>query len=408
MERISATIGDGINAIEAELCEIDENLVRADLSPAEAAAHHARRKELYEQKYPVTKRGVAGGKASGRKRANKPQNADCSSYTADAAEKTGKSRDTIERAVKRGSEIPDVAVLAGTSLDKGDELDAVAKLGEVAPGRQAALIARAKNGELVSAKTELKKARRDSREAEFGEKIAAGNLALPEKRYGILLVDWPRKSSAWSDETGADRSPATHYPVQDFAWAIDVLVPMIRKLAADDCMLAFWSTAASLVDDLEIMAEAGFVRLRPRDSNGRLLRDAGGFPAAASGTYRSHAVWEKLGNIGTGRWFRDRHELLLIGARGNFPAPAPGTQCDSIFSERKSEHSAKSDFVATEIERLWPNIPKIELFRRGAPRQGSLSGVALSRPSPRSLTRQCRRSRIERYGGGVEGFETAR
>ncbi len=51
---------------------------------------------------------------------------------------------------------------------------------------------------------------------------------------------------------------------------------MIHKLAAPDCMLAFWSTAASLVDDLEIMAEAGFASLHPRDGEGRLLRDAGG------------------------------------------------------------------------------------------------------------------------------------
>jgi N6-adenosine-specific RNA methylase IME4 len=71
-----------------------------------------------------------------------------------------------------------------------------------------------------------------------------------------------------------------------------------------------------------------------------------------------------------GRWFRDRHELLLIGVRGNFPAPAPGTQSHSIFSERKAGRSTKPDFVAAEIERLWPNIPKIEMFRRGAPRPG--------------------------------------
>jgi N6-adenosine-specific RNA methylase IME4 len=71
-----------------------------------------------------------------------------------------------------------------------------------------------------------------------------------------------------------------------------------------------------------------------------------------------------------GRWFRDRHELLLIGVRGKFPAPTPGTQGQSIFSERRGEHSAKPEFVAEEIERLWPHLPKIELFRRGPPRPG--------------------------------------
>jgi N6-adenosine-specific RNA methylase IME4 len=217
------------------------------------------------------------------------------------------------------------------------------------------------------ATTEEKRERRDEREAELGAKITSGNLTLPDHQYGIILADWPRKPWAYSDETGVDRSPANHYPVQSFDWAIDVLAPMIRKIAAPDCMLAFWSTAASLVDDLEIMAEAGFIAFRRRDGNGKLLRASDGqfFTFSESGTYRSHQVWDKQA-IGLGRWFRDRHELLLIGVRGNFPAPAPGTQSYSIFSEKRGEHSAKPDFIAAEIERLWPTTPKIEMFARRA------------------------------------------
>jgi ParB-like chromosome segregation protein Spo0J len=368
-EGIPAIVLEGIDADDAELREIDENLIRAELSPAEQAAHHVRRKELYEQKYPQTKRGSGGGRAkSAKTKGAKPQNAEQHpSYAEDAAAKIGKSRDTVERAVSRGNEIPDVASLAGTSLDKGAELDALAKL---PPKRQSEVIEKAKAGEKVSAKAELKKEVRAAREAGLGEKIAAGNLALPAKRYGIILADWPRKPWAYSDETGVDRSPANHYPVHDFGWAIDVLVPMIRELAAPDCMLAFWSTAASLVDDLEIMTEAGFASLRPRDDEGLLRRDTRGLlTLPARGAYRSHLVWDKE-IVGMGRWFRDRHELLLIGVRGDFPAPAPGTQSHSIFSERTAEHSTKPDFVAAEIERLWPSIPKIEMFHRGPLRFG--------------------------------------
>jgi ParB/RepB/Spo0J family partition protein len=363
-EGIPAIVLEGVDAVDAELREIDENLIRADLSPAERAGHTARRKELYEQKHPETKKGAAG---RGRKKSQvATSNEPALAFIDETAQKTGKDRSTVAREVKRGKDIPDVASLAGTSLDKGDELDAVAKLGEVEPDRQAALMERAKAGEKVSAKTELKKASRDSREAELGEKIAAGNLKLPEERYGIILCDWPRKPWAYSDENGADRSPANHYAVQDFDWAIDVLAPMIQKLAAPDCMLAFWSTAASLIDDIEIMAEAGFIALRMRNhADGKIILGAPQRP----GTYRSHLIWDKQA-IGMGRWFLDRHELLLIGVQGNFVPPAPGTQGPSVFYERRGEHSAKPDFVAAEIERFWPTIPKIELFRRGAPRPG--------------------------------------
>ena len=250
------------------------------------------------------------------------------------------------------------------------------QLAALSPEQQEAKIAQAKTTAVaaVDRPTTAEKAqRRADREAELGEKIAAGNLTLPDKRYGVILADWPRKPWAYSDKTGSDRSPANHYAVQDFTWAVNVLAPMIQRLAALDCMLAFWSTAASLIDDIEIMAESGFIALRPRGSDGRLLRNEGGAirepVSPGGGTYRSHRIWDKQA-IGLGRWFRDRHELLLIGVRGSFPAPAPGAQSSSIFSERRGEHSAKPEVIAAEIERLWPHLPKIELFRRGPARPG--------------------------------------
>ena len=78
----------------------------------------------------------------------------------------------MAREVKRGTEIPNVADLARTSLDKGDELDALAKL---APDRRDALIDRAKAGEKVSAKTELKKQHRESREEVLGRQGACAS-----------------------------------------------------------------------------------------------------------------------------------------------------------------------------------------------------------------------------------------
>ena len=64
---IRAEIRDGLDAVEAELAEIDENLVRAELSPAERDLHLARRKELYEGKHPETKHGGAPGAGRGKR-----------------------------------------------------------------------------------------------------------------------------------------------------------------------------------------------------------------------------------------------------------------------------------------------------------------------------------------------------
>ncbi len=143
-ESIPCIVLEGITADEAELREIDENLIRANLSPAEEAAHHERRQALYEKRHPETKRG--GDRKSEK---SKRQNVDSKGYAADTANKIGKTRKTVERAVRRGKKIPDVASLAGTSLDKGAELDALAQM---EPQQQAELIEKAKAGEQVSAK----------------------------------------------------------------------------------------------------------------------------------------------------------------------------------------------------------------------------------------------------------------
>ncbi len=59
-----------------------------------------------------------------------------------------------------------------TSLDKGEELDAMMKL---FPKRRDELIKRAAAGEKVNAKVQAKQERCEPREAKLGEKIASGN-----------------------------------------------------------------------------------------------------------------------------------------------------------------------------------------------------------------------------------------
>jgi ParB-like chromosome segregation protein Spo0J len=350
----------------AELVLIDENLRRLDLSPAERTIATMRRKAIYVQLHPETAHG--GDRKSSRQVGDLNEGRPVERFTKATAEATRIGERTIQRDAARGEKLGEAVLkkVVGTSLDQGDELDALAKLSE--PKRDE-LIARAVAGDAVTAKTAVKGEARAAREADLGEKIAAGNLAVPDKKYGMILTDWPRKPWAWSEETGFDRAPDNHYVTQKFRWAIDELAPMIRKLAAPDAMLVMWTTAASLIDDIEIMVEAGFCALRPRGPDGRLLRDENGEPLDAvspgGGTYRSHQVWDKELR-GTGRWFIDRHELVLVGVRGNIPCPAPGTQALSLFSARRGEPSVKPDFVADEIDRLWPNLPKIELFARRA------------------------------------------
>ena len=131
--------------LKAELAEIDENLIRANLTPAQEASAIARRKSIYEAMHPETKHG--GDRRSDQVGDLHTRSERFTSATADA---TGRDESAIRRAAARGRALGDeLDGIAGTSLDKGAELDALAKMN---PEARAPLIALAKAGETVSAR----------------------------------------------------------------------------------------------------------------------------------------------------------------------------------------------------------------------------------------------------------------
>ena len=136
-----------LDADKAELAEIDENLMRAELSPAERAMHIERRKKLYEKAHPEAKHG--GDRKSAESAGSRSQDENLKSFVADTAKKTGKGRSTVARDVTRANKVVVLDDIVGTTLDEGAELDAMAKLPEA---EQRKLAARAKAGEKVSAR----------------------------------------------------------------------------------------------------------------------------------------------------------------------------------------------------------------------------------------------------------------
>jgi ParB-like chromosome segregation protein Spo0J len=130
---------------EAQLAEIDENLRRAELSPAEVAMHAARRKELYLKLNPKTGQGKAPGKKGG----GKAKGAGVASFAVSAAEAQDKSKRQVQQEVARGEKLAAVLPdIIRTSLDRPGELDALMQMKEE---DRTALVARAKAGENVSA-----------------------------------------------------------------------------------------------------------------------------------------------------------------------------------------------------------------------------------------------------------------
>lgn len=178
-----------------------------------------------------------------------------------------------------------------------------------------------------------KKVRRAERETA----LANSQLSLPERKYGVIYADPEWRFEVYSRDTGMDRAADNHYPTSG---TDAICARPVADIAADDCVLFLWGTVPMLPDALRVMAAWGF-------------------------GYKSHCIWAK-DRIGTGYWFRNQHELLLVGTRGNIPAPAMGTQIASLVDAPLGKHSEKPDQFYELIEAYFPNLPKIELNARRA------------------------------------------
>ncbi|MBW9090853.1 ParB N-terminal domain-containing protein [Rhizobium wenxiniae] len=326
--------------LDAELWEIDENLARSELTPADRALFTHRRKEIYLLKNPETAQHVSGGKAKSGAASDKL------SFAEATAQVTGQSRKTIERDAARGSKIDDMALhmIRGSRLNSGAFLD---RLKQVPIKNQVLYVKAAlddekrKAAEVKENRQELSKIRHAVRLTHMAHVATAGEAKAGQvaHKFSIIYADPPWKFGVYSEVTGRDKSPENHYPTM----STDDICGLFEKIgtpAKADAVLFLWATNPMLLDALKVM-------------------DAWGF------SYVHHWIWDKE-VAGTGYWGRDRHELLLIGKRGSPLAPLPGTQPHTVHSEAKGRHSAKPEFYADTIDRLYPGVPKLEMFSRSA------------------------------------------
>jgi N6-adenosine-specific RNA methylase IME4 len=249
----------------------------------------------------------------------------------EAARMVGVSRRIVQRAVfvcNSEKTIPELA----ERVRRGElAVDLVEKAAKVIPRDEQGQFVNADEPTLRGA---AKKYKRDKRAHEMAEKTVAANeqREKSDQLFNVIYAD-PNWKFQTRSENGMDRSADNHYECAN----IDELKAM-KVPAADDAVLFMWATAPLLPEALELMKAWGF-------------------------TYRSNQIWAKP-HAGTGYWFRSQHEQLLVGTRGNIPAPAPGTQYSSLIEAPLGEHSVKPEAFIEMIEDMFQGLPSVELFAR--------------------------------------------
>ena len=193
--------------------------------------------------------------------------------------------------------------------------------------------------EIREAYQEIRERELESSRAERIAKLVAiskGNAPLPsDRRYPIIYAD-----PAWQYENppigATSRAIENHYPTLSLE---EICALPVSRLATNDSVLFLWATAPKLAECMSVITAWAF-------------------------TYRTNLVWAK-DKIGMGYHVRNQHELLLIAKRGDIPPPEPSARPASILCAPRREHSRKPDEAYALIERMYPELARIELFARG-------------------------------------------
>ena len=173
------------------------------------------------------------------------------------------------------------------------------------------------------------------------ERLRKSPPKLPtDAPWQVILADPPWRYH-YSPTTS--RAIEQQYPTMP----LDEMCAMpVADRCADDAVLYLWATPPKLEDAFEVIRAWGF-------------------------SYRTCAVWVKS-KIGMGYWFRQRHEILLVGTRGKPQPPLESLRRDSVFECPTAAHSAKPAEVAELLEAQHPGRTWVEMFTR-EPRAGWLS-----------------------------------
>ncbi len=174
------------------------------------------------------------------------------------------------------------------------------------------------------------------REERFQEitKTCEGTPAMPNKKYAVVYADPPWRYEHIKTES---RAIENNYPTMSLE---DICALPIAKIGNTPSILFLWATTPKLEEALQVINAWGY-------------------------KYRTSMVWAK-DRIGMGYWVRNQHELLLICTKGEMPVPAASASISSLVNSPRSEHSKKPEIFYEIIEKMFPDLPKIELFCREA------------------------------------------
>ena len=196
-----------LEGLKAELAEIDENIIRSDLSTLEYGEILLRRKEIYEMLHPETVQTNQGGPFRGNQhqQVSDKMTQTTKSFVQDTAEKLGVGKRTVERQIQTAKNLTPEAKEIIRGSDTKITKEAALKLSRMEPEQQ-------KEAAKMLAAKKIKSVEKYQREAGEPPKTAAKEPAaeLP-----------PAEPAAQKPELRAETSETLEAPAQALPFTLD-------------------------------------------------------------------------------------------------------------------------------------------------------------------------------------------
>lgn len=165
-----------------------------------------------------------------------------------------------------------------------------------------------------------------------------GNLQM--FGYQILHVDPPWAFENWS-EKGEERNANQHYSTM--TWDQIAALP-VGHLASNNCACFLWCVDPLLDKGFDVLRAWGFRY------------------ATVAFTWAKQTRTARSWHMGTGYYTRANPETCLLGIIGSMERKSAAVR--QLVVEPLREHSRKPDRVATDIVKLFGDVPRAELFAR--------------------------------------------
>ena len=182
-----------------------------------------------------------------------------------------------------------------------------------------------------------KQVKAKQRKAEKMEKmrVAAQTTITPLNKLGKFSIIYADPPWQYEHETQGRQEIENIYPTMLLG---DIMKLPINEIAMENCILFLWCPNPKVGEAIDVVKAWGF-------------------------DYRTNSVWVK-DRIGMGYYNRQQHEMLMIAVKGNMPTPDPVNRPPSVIEAPRREHSRKPDEVYEMIEKMYPDLRKVELFAR--------------------------------------------